>query len=1071
METVISQTMPDFFFQKPAEMVRKNTNPRYKFFRQNYFTAGDYEQFLQYWDAKPSETTLSMTSTGADRIRETDRISFLPCVEWKKYQNICIHDVFHTFMYISEKFKKGIFVRLGHRHDGSLNFLPFSKVNFTNEWFSKIQVNRQRFASVRDLMEFIATQESRPFVEGRVHKDVKAWYGNNGLVRLEFPISEGDSGCNMLKNMMDCLVKERDVPDFSFFLNKRDFPVLTNDGTESYASFFGEHQPLLSHAYDKYAPIFSMTTTDRHADIPIPTWEDWCRVSYWEDQKRFAKEFRTYPLPEELDAIPWNDRVPTAVFRGASTGLGTTTCTNPRLFFAAESAKRKKDTDGIPFLDAGITAWNLRPRKHPQSPYLDTIHISDMPFSLVRPLTVLEQARYKYVLHLPGHSFAYRLSLELFSGSVVLLYPCCYRLWYSHLLRPWVHYVPLDPKVSDDIYKKIRWCKSHDAECQEMARRAREFAHKYLTRDAILDYLQALIHRCLSLHQGVRYSRQSLEEASVHHITSLLDRIEDEEKAFVQNPGLRFMFEKIEKDVVMSRRSFSFYYYWIRHALNRDANLLENAPSQLVIKTKHTEIYKMELLSKLFIMKKSQKGGQSFHHLASKLLGYVGMNELASKIPNFIHTYMVRPNKDSIEWMTMMDYAGHTTLEHFLKNPVHKVRMVDVMDILLLVTLSLHVAQQRLGFLHMDLYPWNVMIHRLDSPVCIEYPVSNTTSVKIKTRLLPIIVDYEKSYFVHEGIHYYSTVPFRFCRLQDVLCLVFSCFSIYLEKNILSNSEIQQVLNIMNFFSSDYTDHISFHSVAQVKHFLKKHKKFSKMMYEPKKGLETVSPMDFFHHIIQKPLYFNVSIQWETGKKNHFMFLPQPPQLFQTHLMMDLFSTVYPVVSDEEKTTIEGYVSEYWKRVSTLPALVRKDIVGVYTACVVQHCGHLVEKAQVEGIVSALVASPRVAITKEMGEVVRQWLSPSREWPNVSKNRIPPLLPCFTSHLCPRCIQKQAPANLDRNDPGPTMREFQQWLYSWYSFSLSSSSPPEEWVESIDYFLMWTQGFPHEFSSLVHDCV
>ena len=35
----------------------------------------------------------------------------------------------------------------------------------------------------------------------------------------------------MIKDMFECLAREREIPDFDFFLNKRDFPILKGDGT------------------------------------------------------------------------------------------------------------------------------------------------------------------------------------------------------------------------------------------------------------------------------------------------------------------------------------------------------------------------------------------------------------------------------------------------------------------------------------------------------------------------------------------------------------------------------------------------------------------------------------------------------------------------------------------------------------------------------------------------------------------------------------------------------------------------------------------------------------------------
>ena len=187
-------------------------------------------------------------------------------------------------------------------------------------------------------------------------------------MRFEFPLSEKDNGYNILKDMFVTLSKERDIPDVDFFMNKRDYPILRNDGMEAYDVFFGDEQPLLSHRYDKYAPILSMNTADGFADIAIPTWEDWRRVAYLHDRKLFAKDFLKYEDQKDFDAISWEEKIPTAVWRGTSTGLGTTTKDNIRLFVYDYGLENDCDVDGIPFIDAKITKWNLRPRKHKNNP-------------------------------------------------------------------------------------------------------------------------------------------------------------------------------------------------------------------------------------------------------------------------------------------------------------------------------------------------------------------------------------------------------------------------------------------------------------------------------------------------------------------------------------------------------------------------------------------------------------------------------------------------------------------------------------------------------------------------------
>jgi hypothetical protein len=217
-------TYPDAYLQPPQEaIIKKNNNARYKFFKQNHFTAGDDDQFLEYWDRSNPLVAPSFKS----QINLNKDILIDPNVNWSKYRRLCVDDVIATYHYIADKFKKGIFLK--YTDGESKVFLPFSKVDYQNEWSDKIKTNPRRFPTIMHLMRYTANVEKREFVEGKIHKNVKAWYGNNGLVRLEFPISEGDSGVNMLHDMFTTLARERKLPSCELFLNKRDFPLLKKD--------------------------------------------------------------------------------------------------------------------------------------------------------------------------------------------------------------------------------------------------------------------------------------------------------------------------------------------------------------------------------------------------------------------------------------------------------------------------------------------------------------------------------------------------------------------------------------------------------------------------------------------------------------------------------------------------------------------------------------------------------------------------------------------------------------------------------------------------------------------------
>jgi hypothetical protein len=481
-------TTKDYFYSKEecnkSARVYQNTNPRYKNFCQKYFTAGDEEQF---------QTQRDFTNSKAKADEGLCQTIFKFDI-WDGYSKLRGDAVSDTFSYIFHKFKKGIYVRI--KNNEVVTFLPFSKAKFVNEWGERIQVH-PRYKSVVEFMRHINKMEGRPFNERRVNKFTDEWYANNCLLRYEFPLSEGDTGTSHMKNMFEELCANRDVPDLEFFVNRRDFPLLKRDGTEPYNHIFDSvGVPLLSHKYDRYCPILSCVDARGFADLAIPTIDDWARVKAYEGV--FFEKTQDRQYNGTFDT-PWETKKAIAVFRGGSTGFGTTIQTNPRLKVAYLSSLNEVDpSDNTPFLDAGITEWNLRPRKIEGEKYLQTIEVDTLPFSLVPRLSPEEQSRYKYIIHIQGHVAAFRLSLELSMGSVILLVHSEYSLWYTNLLKPFVHYIPVKSDLSD-LIERIKWCKENDDKCKEIARNAVIFFKKYLQKDGVFDYLQSLLYHTKSV--------------------------------------------------------------------------------------------------------------------------------------------------------------------------------------------------------------------------------------------------------------------------------------------------------------------------------------------------------------------------------------------------------------------------------------------------------------------------------------------------------------------------------------------------------------------------------------------
>ena len=860
MNSYIIQNVPDYYYEneKNNKIVKNCLNPRYSYFRQNYYTAGDCDQFLEHWKVLP-RTKKSLGCNGLS-------IPISSKVNWNKYHNICIHTYYNTFNYIFHKFKKGCFIQI---HDNQLKtYLPFSKQNFKNEWGLKLEID-PKFGDIYNLMRYLSEfDKTFPFNEKKIHKDVSGWYGNNGLVRFEFPLSENDTGYNMLKDMFECLVKERNVVDIDFYLNKRDFPILRSDGNEAYEAFFGNNKRLISHSYSKYAPILSMNTTLNHVDIPIPTWDDWSRVAYQTEKKVFGKEYKTYPSIEELQETKWEDKIPTIVFRGASTGTGTTLSDNPRLFFANYAKEDRYDIDGNLLMDIGLTKWNIRPRKNIKNKYLTTIYMDEIDIPLKDFKSPLEQSKYKYILHLPGHTCAYRLSLEMYYGSVIFIFKCPYKLWFFESLVPWEHYIPLSDEISEvDLLNKLKWCKKNDAKCKIIAENARNFAIKYLGREGILNYLEKTFYNIHLHNNNFNYIVPDNSQKNI------VDNLNNYQKNLFSKPT--YFLNDIFEDIMENNNSlqlieclkddfiFLQYFFNYLHSNRLLKGFLENfLVKENFINYKKSDINLYNFFGKYWIEKKivSNWKNDDLHQI---YIGLIHMNQLAAKIPNFVYTYFYYHNlkkdmsKESIN--IFIDYKNTKTLDFWIREK--KLSFNDLLQIWIPILCALEEAQQHCSFIHMDLYPWNILLEEKDNTV------TYLQKIKVQSKYLPILIDYGNSHIIENGKHYYTTTPFIFNRFQDVISLVLSTFDIFLSCCTLEENDIKKCLKIMNFFTNSDFCMTEFYSISQVKRFLKKNKKFSVMLSSPKKSFEKYRPLQFVEFLTKNNLVDTSSIIYTEEKK------------------------------------------------------------------------------------------------------------------------------------------------------------------------------------------------------------
>ena len=821
---------------------KKQTNPRYSNFTQTHFTAGDEDQFQTY----RYEINGNICNT-SENISLVDNVFIdLPFEEWSGYKDLNANDVTNTFRYIFNKFKKGIFIKIVNNE--LKVFLPFSNSKFINEWSDRIKVDPKKYNNIYDFLRYVSDMEGRFFNKNRVNAFINTWYANNSLLRHEYPINEGDTNVSTVKNMLEELCRNRQIPDIELFLNRRDYPLLSKFGHEPYYNIWDRiDKPLVSHDYKKFVPILSMSGTDKFADVLIPTHEDWARVQSLEN-KWFPRSCRSY-----IDEFNnnWESKKPTAVFRGGTTGTGVTIDTNPRLKVSNLSYITPIPSNGIPYLDAGITNWNVRPRKIMGNPYLQTIDIKSMPFPLVSRLTPLEQSNYKYVIHIEGHTSAFRLSYELSMNSVILLVDSKWKIWYTNMLIPYKHYIPIKADLSD-LIDKIEWCRDHDNECKEIAYNAKIFYDTYLCKKGILDYMQKIFVDLKDEIGVYLYNIESPLQIQVKHEQSIIDSIM---KSYPTTDKTVLDINRIPN----SGRCFGLLkgMQWIYNLIYNTHNFEAISKNNgQIFSNKLGTVDNYSLANFSFAVKESSDYQKIQEHIHETFVGLTCINKILNNIPNFM--YIFGSYKKSLQYKVVSEFIYGESLQDFINSKEFNLR--DYLFILVQLCLCLHVAQNQCCFVHYDLTPWNIIIQKLNKEIEVEYVIDYNKVIKIKTSIVPIIIDYGKSHVSYESKHYGFVNMYKFSTVQDIFTILIT--SLYqIINNRYSNIELNKLFVLSNFLSNSQFYKDTFNNYKDLNTFLHNNKTYSKLISSDKKDLEKLTPMDLFNYINKNFGYLNFSIQ------------------------------------------------------------------------------------------------------------------------------------------------------------------------------------------------------------------
>lgn len=305
--------------------------------------------------------------------------------------------------------------------------------------------------------------------------------------------AESSVASEWLGFLQNPLNKTYQMPNGAYILNLTDAVILRSDGMEPFDVFM-DPLPRLEIEYRKnyYLPILSYSGKYKYDDIPIPNYDDIFTI-----KRNSGGTVDVKSTVGPTASLQFYEKtIDKAVFRGGTTGCGSTPETNMRLKLtnpAFLATLRNKD-----MLDVGLTTIT---KQYKMDPDVGLSKV-DPATPIVAPITLEEQSQYKYIIHIDGNVHAYRLLKTMLTGSCILRVRSPYRSWMDFptnimfqgfdirdmggngdnnarnpLLSHWI-WVDSDLSNLDDV---LDFCREHEDICIKVSQNARDVAETYLS--------------------------------------------------------------------------------------------------------------------------------------------------------------------------------------------------------------------------------------------------------------------------------------------------------------------------------------------------------------------------------------------------------------------------------------------------------------------------------------------------------------------------------------------------------------------------------------------------------------
>lgn len=177
------------------------------------------------------------------------------------------------------------------------------------------------------------------------------------------------------------------------------------------------------------------------------------------------------------DPIPYDLKLPIAIWRGSSTGMTSEWQHNewipnkPPTHTRRHLIERWAQSDS-PMVDVGLTEI-----------VQEAIHYKDIFAKYVKPaIAEQDQLKYRYLVAVEGNDVATSLKWMLASNSTVMMPTPTMESWFREsCLIPWIHYVPILYDTSD-LLQKIAFCEKNLEICERIGVQGSVYVREWFGR-------------------------------------------------------------------------------------------------------------------------------------------------------------------------------------------------------------------------------------------------------------------------------------------------------------------------------------------------------------------------------------------------------------------------------------------------------------------------------------------------------------------------------------------------------------------------------------------------------------